>query len=268
MTETAVFPATETVVAVARPRTLRVHRGKGFYPVTVGGYIVGAVQKTNDKVGANARWAALDEHGNTITRNYESRQHAVARLARTEEAAAAYRAAALEGAFGIDEQRAAEAHNETVVAQLEAEQAQAAPKAVVVRTAGGDYQVRLGGRNGELLRNCGRRAAEAHAYADRRNAQIEADRDGAHEEAYGDGFDTDPERDENGQPHPGDLPADAQTGHDPNQEAVITPAHLECRTDPCPYCKSVRAALDAADEPEPDDTYLDPRDEPWEGIPS
>jgi hypothetical protein len=100
------FPSPEQVAAVARPRSLGQYRGTGRYPVTVGGYVVGYVEKRADAL--MTFWVALDENERQVGDTYGQRSQAVARVAKTDGARWAYRAAALEGVFGFAEQRAAE----------------------------------------------------------------------------------------------------------------------------------------------------------------
>lgn len=41
--------------------------------------------------------------------------------------------------------------------------------------------------------------------------------------------------------------------------------HANCGVRPCPYCAAINTALIDLAVAEDDDTYLDARDEPWEG---
>lgn len=101
------FPSPEQVAAAARPRSPGQYRGTGRYPVTVGGYVVGYVEKREDAI--QTFWVAFDENERQVGDTYGQRSQAVARVAKTEEAFSAYRTAASEGAFGFAEQRAAQA---------------------------------------------------------------------------------------------------------------------------------------------------------------
>lgn len=105
------FPSPEQVVAVARPRSPGQYRGTGRYPVTVGGYVVGYVEKRIGLIGGTLTtfWVAIDEDEHLIDDTFDTRSQAVNRLARTDGARWSYRAAALEGVFGSAVQREAEA---------------------------------------------------------------------------------------------------------------------------------------------------------------
>lgn len=97
-------------IRTARARTERQYRGTGTYRVTVGGYVVGEVQKVTVMTARSSytEWAATTDTGEKITNdgiNFNSRAQAVAALAAADGAAEAYRNAARDGAQGFAESR-------------------------------------------------------------------------------------------------------------------------------------------------------------------
>lgn len=106
--------------AVARPRVQGQYRGTGYYPVTVGGYVVGAVQKVEQD---DTFWTALDGDGRAVGGARATRADAVAAVGATDAAVEAYRAAAREGTFGVAEQRQMERDDAALQLALDADAA-------------------------------------------------------------------------------------------------------------------------------------------------
>jgi hypothetical protein len=103
----------DEAVRVARARAQRQHRGTGHYPVTVGGYVVGHVERVESRVTGNVSWKAFTDDGTPVVNPgigdnsslfFGIRRSAVRAVAATDGAVEAYRQAAREGTFGYREQ--------------------------------------------------------------------------------------------------------------------------------------------------------------------
>lgn len=106
---------------VARPRTERQYRGTGTYRVTVGGIVIGTVDKIEQN---DTYWIAKDDDGNLVGGVHRTRTEAVARLGLSDFAVKAYRDAALEGTFGYAEKARVQAALDAFLAAQD-EQAEA-----------------------------------------------------------------------------------------------------------------------------------------------
>jgi hypothetical protein len=93
-------------LSTAKARTERQYRGTGIYRVTVGGYVVGQVERFALATSKTAVWwSATDDNGVRIGGVHNTRADAVEALAKTDGAAEAYRNAARDGAQGFAESR-------------------------------------------------------------------------------------------------------------------------------------------------------------------
>lgn len=101
---------------IAKARTLRQYRGTGIYPVTVGGIVIGQVEKRVNE------WYAVEESGFEVPGGYINRYNAVIGLAESEFAAQAYRESARTGAQGTAEERRVREEDAARLAQLDAEE--------------------------------------------------------------------------------------------------------------------------------------------------
>jgi hypothetical protein len=114
----------EGAIRVARARTERQYRGTGTYRVTVGGIVVGEVERFALATSKTAVWwKATDVDGVVVGRGFSRRTDAVEVLAETEFAAKAYREAAREGTFGVPEGRRVRDEDAAALAKIDAQDA-------------------------------------------------------------------------------------------------------------------------------------------------
>lgn len=119
----AITDADRTLAAsVARVRTERQYRGTGIYRVTVGGIVVGQVERFALATSKTAVWwAANDDNGVRVASGLPTRADAAEVLARSDDAVKAYRDAAVAGAFGTRECARVTAEREKAIAEADAQ---------------------------------------------------------------------------------------------------------------------------------------------------